>query len=131
MQLSDHYYSFIGTCSALEFQLETNGGSNASSTLDNIRTVRLNHLKEMPGAPDAESFQSLFTANSVLLVEAFEQLRQIPLYSQLNPTLLSLLDSYYDLAEFMMGGGGPTGVWPYYDPSFSGSGNSSGSSSGN
>ena len=128
MKLSDHYYSFIGTCSALEFQLESSGGPDAPAILDNIRTVRMNHLKDMPGAPDAESFQALFTANSVILVEAFEQLRQLPLYNQLNATLINLLDSYYELAESMMGGGGPTSVWPYYNPG-SGSGSSSSSSS--
>ncbi len=58
------------------------------------------------GEATEEEFKELLDQHVVTVLESIEQIRSSSAYEGIDETLSELLDSFYDLADLLMGGGG-------------------------
>jgi len=132
--MTKDHYSFVGCTCALEYYINASNSSDKQEALDacaQLVSVRENIMQECAGDSSEEKAREVFGQHVVTVLESVERLRGTTLFSELDSTLVDLLDHFYNTADSIMGGGGECGFgWPHSSgcgSSFWGSGSGSGS----
>ncbi len=118
----DHY-TFVGCTCALEYYINASTASDKQTALGasaELVQVREQIMTACANDSSQETAKEVFSQHVVTVLESVETLRSTSLYSELDSTLIDLLDHFYNTADSIMGGGGGSSDW------FSGSGSGSG-----
>ncbi|MFK7911694.1 MAG: hypothetical protein AB8F34_13985 [Akkermansiaceae bacterium] len=112
--MTKDHYTFVGCSCALDFYVNASNAADKQTALDacaNLTSVREAIMVACAADPSDEKAAEVFKDNVATVLESIEAIRSTSLVSELDSTLVDLLDHFYDTADSIMGGGGGSDDW--------------------
>jgi len=123
--MKEELYTFLGCTKALEFYTHHSEANDKQSAINAAKLLSLvseNLMQQCAGDSSEEKAKEAFATQVTTIIESIEQLRSTTVFTELNSSLTTLLDQFYNTAESIMGGGGQSSMngWPSGDGDGSG-----------